>query len=294
MHRVSTIILIIIFSFITVSAGENLIRLSPEEFGRSTKFIKNIDIAGANKDIFYDIVLSDKEMSILNAEGIIFSRLEQKTDITGYISLSDMYTEVESLHIKYPALTSIDTLATTSQYGFPLVALKIHGSDPDNYTGGKAFLLMGNHHAREWQTVTLPLFFADSILSAYSSDTNTKNLIDSVFIVIIPSVNPDGYYYSHDLANNYWRKNRAFRNGLYGVDLNRNYPGGTNSILESDWGYTGADAATHSPGDDLYCGPYYGSERETQAVMNLVNEYNLLFPFLFTPTERKYCGHGDQ
>lgn len=254
--------------------GDFLIRISPDDFKLASQSLKGLDIAGASRDKFYDIVTDEAGAEILTKAGIKFTKLDSKTDITGYIDLSEMYSEVESLHARYPDLTDIDTLVFTAQYNFPVVALKIHGTSPDTYAGGKSFLLMGNHHAREWQTVTLPLFYADSILSAYDSDADIKKLIDSVFIVIVPSVNPDGYYYSHDLANNFWRKNRSYRSGNYGVDLNRNYPGGTNAITESDWGYVGQDAATHYLSNELYCGPYQASEREVRAIMALFNIYD--------------------
>lgn len=79
----------------------------------------------------------------------------------------------------------------------------------------------------------------------------------------IPTVNPDGYEYSHHY-DRLWRKTRSANNcwsarGNGGVDPNRNYP--------FHWGESGAST---NPCSDIYAGPRPMSEPETRAVVSVV------------------------
>ena len=129
-----------------------------------------------------------------------------------------------------------------------------------------------------------------------------KHLLDNRQIWFVPMVNPDGHTYSM-LRDRDWRANRqryhlgpdkivakqhggagpsgeATReitvvpeeDGYRGVDINRNYP-------TLDWGhetYAGDQVQTsRDPGDckrGVWCGPWPGSERETQAIVGLFQQ----------------------
>lgn len=264
---------LIIFLSITLSAQKRILRFTPENFQRAESILKSIDIAGANIYSYYDIIVEEKDMFAVMQAGISFKFVDMPDAKATFIDLDSVYNWVSSLHALYPSITDVDTIGFTPVEANPIVALKINGNDPVSQGGREAFLLMGNHHAREWQTVYVPLFYADSILHAYGSVPEITSMIDNVFIVIVPTVNPDGYDYSRNF-DNMWRKNRSYRDGYYGVDLNRNYNGSYNYDYQADWGFIGNDYTTHYPTSDVYCGPYAGSEAEVQLVQALIRTYD--------------------
>ena len=115
------------------------------------------------------------------------------------------------------------------------------------------------------------LNIADELTSNYGFDENITNIIDNRRIWIVVCVNPDGYYYDHDLfsGNRLWRKNRFYfpEFGTYGVDLNRNYAGSSNGDDLGIWGSTGM---SHNPSNELFCGLKQFSEVETRAIRDLI------------------------
>lgn len=68
-------------------------------------------------------------------------------------------------------------------------------------------LITGEHHAREWISLEVPLFAAKQILENYDTDPKMKERVDKSAIWIVPLVNPDGYEYSKN-KDFWWRKNR--------------------------------------------------------------------------------------
>ncbi len=266
-------VIFILFSAL-FSAGSERVKISFDDFQSIKESIRDLDIIGYKKGEFVDMNLSSSQIKRLNELLVKMTPVKMIEAKGTYLSLSQYYAKIDSLSNEYSDICSIETLGFTFNDN-PLVILKINGTDCDNYTGQNAFLLMAEHHSREWQTIPLSLFFAESLLSSYDADSNVKNLIDNNFIVVYPIVNPDGYYYSHDdpSGDNYWRKNRAYRMGFYGIDLNRNYNGGCNRNLMSDWGYP--SGISLNPSDTyLYAGPYPASEIETRSVKKLINDYN--------------------
>jgi Zinc carboxypeptidase/Chitobiase/beta-hexosaminidase C-terminal domain len=144
-------------------------------------------------------------------------------------------------------------------------------------------------HAREWATPLTCLETAEQLLRNYAIDKETRKLVDSLDIFILPSSNPDGSHYSiHNFpqqrrnmtnwcveggeetddpaAANFWtprvnpgtglpytNSDPASRNA-WGVDLNRNNTVGT--IFD---GYIGASNSCTS---DVFAGPSEASEPE--------------------------------
>ncbi len=234
---------------------------------------KFIDVAGRANDQTVDIVMDSLEIEKLKNSGIKYYIVEKKFYKDVYPTTAQVYDSITKLATKYPSLVDVETIGFTYN-NRPLVIMKINGKNPDTCLVRYQFLLMANHHAREWQTISTALFFVDSILRAYSTNSTIKKLIDSTYLVVFPMVNPDGYYYSMDQNNELWRKNRTLRNSVYGVDINRNYPGEVNGDIRGEWGAIYNSSTTHYPSSDVYCGPYSGSEREVQSVMNLAKRFS--------------------
>ncbi|MDI6699624.1 MAG: M14 family zinc carboxypeptidase [bacterium] len=268
-------VLFFIFFTFLVSFSEIRIKVDKENFEILKRNLKSLDIVGFEKNKSYHINLPDKDFEIVKSLNLKYRIYEPKSYKTDYKSLADYYQYMDSLALKFPNIVKLETLDFTYN-GNPLVIMKINGVDPSNYFGQNTFLIMALHHSREWQTTVTAIFFAESLLLCYGNDSLITSLIDKNFIIVFPIVNPDGYYYSHDdpSGDNYWRKNRSYRNGYYGVDLNRNYGGGCNRIQESEWGYI--SGISHNPSDlYTYCGPYPSSEVEVRSVENLIKNYNV-------------------
>jgi hypothetical protein len=135
-------------------------------------------------------------------------------------------------------------------------------------------LTYSQEHAREWATPLVTLEFAERLLANYATDAATRELLRSVEVFIIPTVNPDGANYSFNDFN-FQRKNLvnhctgAQRDPRYrdqwGVDVNRNYAVG--SLFD---GYVGASSNCLS---NVYAGIGELSEAESRNVVALAEAH---------------------
>ncbi|WP_250033253.1 M14 family zinc carboxypeptidase [Paractinoplanes maris] len=135
-------------------------------------------------------------------------------------------------------------------------------------------LAYSQEHAREWATPLVTLEFAERLLANYATDPATRELVDSVDVFVIPTVNPDGANYSFNDFN-FQRKNlvnhctgaaRDPRNrDSWGVDVNRNYTVG--SYFD---GYVGGSGNCLS---GTYAGTAELSENESGNVIALAQAH---------------------
>ena len=156
-------------------------------------------------------------------------------------------------------------------------------------TGRKrpAVCFVGGVHGREWGGPDILIYFAVRLLRAYRdrhgfqlgkkrvSPALIRRLVETMDIVVLPQVNPDGRRFSMD-RHPFWRKNRrpaprgqGFRS--IGVDVNRNFP----FLWRFDRHFApGTVESTHKPGDyETYVGPRPASEPETRNVMWLLDRF---------------------
>ncbi|MCK4352986.1 immune inhibitor A [candidate division WOR-3 bacterium] len=242
--------------------------------------LKDLDIAGASFGKWIDVVATPEELSIIKAKALNYKVLapdieELERSVKGdYHNYNDFVAELTALAINYPEIAKLDTLGTSYE-GRPILSLKISdnvGIDEDE----PELLFLGLHHAREWPTLEICLFYADTLVKGYEFDF--ESLVDSREIWIVPCVNPDGYVYCHDQGHD-WRKNRHYfpEFGTYGVDLNRNYDGSCDGNPRGEWGSIGDGAQSHGPSTSVYCGESAFSEAETQAIREIVLAHNFVF-----------------
>lgn len=136
-----------------------------------------------------------------------------------------------------------------------IIGYSVEGRPLMVYTFGNGeqerMIVAGIHGGDEWNTVTL----ANQLIRYLDQ---TLNLIpDNVTLYILPNLNPDGEARAH---NKYGRLNHN------GVDLNRNFP----VNWKMDWDRSGCWNSLPTSGGT---GP--GSEVETQALMNFINDHNV-------------------
>jgi len=150
-----------------------------------------------------------------------------------------------------------------------------------------AVCFIGGVHGREWGGPDILIYFAMRLLRAYRdregfrlgkkrvSPALVRRLVETMDIVVLPQVNPDGRAFSMD-RHPFWRKNRrpaprgqGFR--CIGVDLNRNFP----FLWRFDRHFApGTVESTHKPGDyETYVGPRPASEPETRNVIWLLDRF---------------------
>lgn len=191
-----------------------------------------------------------------------------------YHTFAQIETILQNIATNYPSITSLFSIGTSYE-GRTIWCLEIT-DNPGVNEGEPGVFYMGLHHAREWPTVEICLHIANNLTSRYGVNSTITNLVNNRRIWIVPCMNPDGYYYCHDLGND-WRKNRHFfpQYGTYGVDLNRNYNGSSNGDIKGAWGAIGSGSVTHYPSGETYCGPGPSSEIEVQAIRNFFVSHDI-------------------
>ncbi|QTN00243.1 peptidase M14 [Sediminibacillus dalangtanensis] len=183
-----------------------------------------------------------------------------------------MEADIQELKRDYPDFFQVEIIGESVE-GRPLYALKVG-------TGRAKVLLNGSHHAREWLTSYLLMQMAEAYTQAWSSKENitgfdVRDLLNRASIWFIPMVNPDGVNLVQKGAeatqqpdavlrfNDYRTDFSGWKANIRGVDLNRQYPAGWETIKPS------AD----SPGPMNYKGPHPLSEPEAKAVYQFTKKH---------------------
>jgi carboxypeptidase A1 len=106
------------------------------------------------------------------------------------------------------------------------------------------------------------MFLVDLLALLYGQDDRVTNILNKFEVHSIPSLNPDGYEYSHT-TNNMWRKSRKPNAGstAVGTDLNRNFCQG--------WGGGGSSG---TPSSDTYRGTACLDNVETKQIVDYWTE----------------------
>lgn len=118
----------------------------------------------------------------------------------------------------------------------------------------------GGQHAREWISPSSVMYLVDALIKLYASgDARAIRLLRSFEFVVCPLINPDGYEFSR-VDDRFWRKNRRpLGNGVFGVDLNRNW--------DNYWGVARSPAWMQS---EEYRGSEPASEPEVRALQDYI------------------------
>ena len=234
---------------------------------------RGVEIVAENQGEWVDIIIPRYRLQELSNLQVPYTVLIADMDsydremMGSYHTYAQIETILQDIATDYPSITSLYSIGTTYE-GRTIWCLEIT-DNPGVDEGEPGVLFMGLHHAREWPTVEICLHIANNLTSLYGSNATITDLVNNRRTWIVPCVNPDGYYYCHDLGND-WRKNRHYfpQYGTYGVDLNRNYNGSGNGDIWGAWGSIGSGSVTHDPSGETYCGPGPSSELEIQAIRN--------------------------
>ena len=176
------------------------------------------------------------------------------------------------LRVAGQPFASLFKVATTHE-GRIVSGLRIHRRG--TLKPKRAVLIVGGAHAREMVPPEAVLLFATSLCQSYVSGNDfsfggktysgavAKLLVESIEIIVVPLLNPDGRAWVESADQN-WRKNRRQSPGTScrGVDINRNY----------DFLFTSGLGTSTSPCEyQVYRGPNAHSEAEVLGIRNLLS-----------------------
>jgi len=183
-----------------------------------------------------------------------------------YRTVDETKTDLSSLAANHPQLARWEDIgdswrkANAQPGGDDIFVLVIgHQSSPHAQA---PLVIMAAQHARELTTAESATRFAEWLVNGYGNDPTATWLLDHRQIHIIAQHNPDGRREVEN-GNSMWRKNantNACPGGTPGVDLNRN-----SNVF---WG----DFSSSTSCAETYRGPAAGSESETQAVQNYLDQ----------------------
>ncbi len=196
------------------------------------------------------------------------SRLDDRGgNFGGWHTYSQNIAYLDSLRLVYPQQISAKWSIGQTHLNNDIWCVRL-SSNPDVAQPDKPeVLLITMLHAREIMSGDFGIMFADYLCSNYGTDPVVTWLMDNRELYIVSIANPDGVLYNEQTnpaGGGMWRKNRRNNGGgVFGVDLNRNFP--------YEWVGPGSSS---NPSSDTYRGPAPASEPETQALINLVNSHN--------------------
>lgn len=283
------VIFIVIGLFVLVSNSSAydktmIVRVYVRHYEQLYKYIdfkySNIDIAGAKPNEWYELVVPQEDYPIVLRSGlrheIVISDLESvKDDVRGqYRSLDSVNLYLRNLAWTYPNLCVMDSLGLSYE-NRQVYGIKISDNPSISEPSEPGVFICALHHSREWATIEVVLFFADSILRAYNSNPAMQNLINNREIWVFPMINPDGYVWDYPVQRS-WRKNRQPFQGVIGTDLNRNYLGSCDGNRFGLWGaLTSGAQSSHSPSAETFMGGYGASSPEISNLINFFRTHNI-------------------
>ncbi|XP_072908788.1 carboxypeptidase M-like [Hemitrygon akajei] len=126
---------------------------------------------------------------------------------------------LHDVHINFSRITHLYSIGKTAE-GRELLVIAIGQHPSEHRVGIPEFKYIGNIHGNEPVGREILLHLVDYLVTSYGHDPNITELINSMRIHILPSMNPDGFEISHAGKCSGTRGRYNSNN----MDLNRNFP----------------------------------------------------------------------
>ena len=136
--------------------------------------------------------------------------------------LSVLYPWLRFMASAFPGHTERITIGTSTE-GREIAGLRLGAQrNITDHKTRKTVLITGGSHAREWISVSTANYIAYSLMTRYGKYSGVTKFLDEFHVVIIPTLNPDGYAYTWE-TDRLWRKNRQNTTLPFckGIDLDR-------------------------------------------------------------------------
>lgn len=236
---------------------------------KSQNIPQQLEVAGQDlRNGTIDILTNRNYIEQLSAQGFQFEIVETRPARVDeqYLNYNKIEAFILQLAEARPDIVRVFSIGKTLK-GHNIYAVRL--STEDNLDQKPAVLFNGMHHAREIMTTEVTTDIIDWLVKHYDDPSTpfVSAWLQSLAIWVVPQLNSDGndIVWSED---NWWRKNaRGDGRGIWGVDLNRNYP--------FQWG--SCKGSSDNKNSDTYHGEFAASEPETQAIMNLAKSQNMMF-----------------
>ena len=121
------------------------------------------------------------------------------TGRTGYRRPEDFPTELKQIVDEHPAIARAVTIGSSYQ-GRPIEGVELASDVSAKDDGRPTYFLVSLHHAREWPSAETTMEFAHMLADGYGSDPRITALMKKERIVVVPLINPDGYFASRAAA----------------------------------------------------------------------------------------------
>lgn len=268
--------LMILLATAAASANDVLVRVYFDDLTHLKKVVSSFDdVASWGGRRYADICVPEGRFAEFEAIApnyeILIPDIQRNAEELGILDIGSAYHTYEEAYAEMDSVADANpTICLVQSIGQSIEAREIWAMKISDNVGTAEdeprVLYMGNHHAREYVTVEIPLYLMYYFVDNYGSDPRVTNLVDNREIWIVPTVNPDGREYCQNYNYN-WRKNRRPNgDGSYGVDLNRNYG--------YMWGYDN-EGSSPTPSNETYRGTGPFSEPETQAIRDFCEDYDI-------------------
>ncbi|XP_076054215.1 carboxypeptidase B-like [Oratosquilla oratoria] len=209
------------------------------------------DLAALTLD---SLAINDRALRMARAKT---SGAKHNMEWTSYHRLSDIYDYMEYLANNYGHVATVEFVGKSYE-GQDMKMLRLS-------TGGSnkpAVFVDGGIHAREWISPATVAYMMGKLVE----ESANYDFLKKVDFYFMPSINPDGYEYSHKASyTRHWRKTRSDTDntlGCKGVDGNRNW--------DFHWNEVGSSS---QPCSDMFAGDRGFSEVEMRNVRDQINKH---------------------
>lgn len=238
------------------------------------------EIAAGKPGEWYDLIVNQKNLEKLATLAVKFEvkidDLEnEKAKIKdNYHSYDEIVSILRNYKLLYLNICKVESIGPTYE-GRWIYGLKISDNVNDDEDEPE-ILFSGCHHAREWASVEVPLFIADTLLRGYGVNSTITDIVNNREIWIFPVINVDGYVYDYSGGGRSWRKNREPYRSSIGTDPNRNYNGICDSNAIDGWGVINSSSTTHNPSQATFCGRIQHSAYEINSYATFIKSRNFV------------------